>query len=804
MRLFTVTTLSLLVLSAGLSRADENPHGDVFKNRPVPAVVDFSRDVLPIISAKCYHCHGQDEGSRKAELRLDQRDEAVKLRDGTFAIKPSDPAHSTIMERVRSTDPDEVMPPPKESPALSAREIAILEKWVAQGAAYADHWSFIPPRKVAPPGGHAKDGNNPIDAFVHAKLAEEKLAPSAEAGKSVLIRRLALDLTGLPPSPEEVARFTSTPYEVAVDHFMAKPAYGERWARVWLDLARYADSAGYGSDPLRMNIWPYRDWVIKAFNENKPYDQFTIEQLAGDLLPNATREQKVATAFHRNTMTNTEGGTDDEEFRVAAVKDRAGVTMQVWMGLTMACAQCHSHKFDPISQKEYYEFFAIFNQTEDQDKPDETPTLALGTAEEAARLKTLEEKVTALQKLETLRKEAAELEKSLAQKPIADENAAKQAATALTASIKSAQSQAAKARLLSVPVLLEKPKDKQRETRLLVKGNFLMPGDMVKAALPKAFHKDNIAGSMDRLHMAKWIVSRENPLTARVAVNRFWAQLFGSGLVETEEDFGTQGTLPSHPELLDWLAVEFMDQGWDMKALIKSIVMSQTYRQVSRASGTAAQNDPRNRWLSHYPRRRLDAEQVRDQALAVSGLLSTKLGGPSVFPPQPDGLWRAAFNGQRTWETSTGENRYRRGLYTFWRRTVPYPSMATFDAPSRENSTLRRLPTNTPLQAFVTLNDPAYVEMARALARRLMKEGGSSPESRIRFGLELCLSRPASEEQVPVLANLYRDELASYQADARAAKELASPVGNESAAELAAWTVVANILLNLDGMLTLG
>lgn len=1156
-----------LLMVGGLARAEENPHGDVFKNRPVPAVVDFNRDVRPVLSEKCYHCHGADEGSRKAKLRLDLRAEAVKERDGAFAVKPKDAEASEVMKRILSTDPDEVMPPPKEGHALTARETEIVKKWIAQGAEYAEHWAFVKPvRPVVPEvSGLKAEGRSPVDAFIAAKVVENGLTMAAEADRHTLIRRVALDLTGLPPSPEEVKSFVADTsekaYERMVDAFLAKPAYGERWAKMWLDIARYADSAGYGSDPLRLNIWPYRDWVIGAFNRNMPYDQFTLEQMAGDLLPNATPEQVVATAFHRNTMTNTEGGTDDEEFRVAAVKDRIGVTMQAWMGLTMGCAQCHTHKFDPITQQEYYEFYAIFNQTADSDLGNEEPTLPMPTAEEQAKMSKLKDEIAVLQKtvsqptgdalekemeawaplvlrpvnwtplmpsnaatiglaqldvqkdasvlvhgatpgedtyvvkvqqpmkgITALRLEAltdpslpaqgpgrtghgnavvSELKASLtigkantakgrfirielpgkkkmvslaevqafsdgenvalkgkasqsstdyegeakravdgntdgdyfksssvthtavsdnpwweldlgaeeelseivvwnrndggtasrldgakvslldatrkptytrvlakapavseklalsnskvlrlmnpsadfAQKdfgpagvldgapktgwafapelgkphalvvelgepldipedgeltvtiqqtfgdghtlgrfrlsattlalPVrelppgvrdtlakarAQRSAAEQAQAlahftpyskalaATQAQLEAKQKELANLKPISVPVLREVTAEKQRTTRFLNKGSFLDPGAEVKPALLKSYHAVP-AEAPSRITVARWLTSRENPLTARVMVNRLWAQLFGTGIVETEEDFGTQGTLPSHPELLDWLASDFMDRGWDIKGLLKTLVMSHTYRQGSKATPEALQKDSRNLFLSHYPRRRLDAEQVRDQALALSGLLSPKLGGPSVYPPQPDGLWRAAFNGQRSWETSKGEDRYRRGLYTFWRRTVPYPSMATFDAPSRENSTLRRVPTNTPLQAFVTLNDPAYVEMAQALGARLLREGGDSVASRVRYGLELCLARPATDDQVAALEQLFQQELENYKTKPEDAKKLSTsttlPVEktfpkDHDAAELAAWTAVANVLLNLDGVLTKG
>ena len=756
------------------------------------ASVSFARDVRPVLS-KCLPCHGPDDQTREAGLRLDLRDDAVRERKGRTAtlraIAPGAPEKSEAMRRVLSDDPAEKMPPPKAGRPLSPQEIATLNHWIAEGAPYTGHWAFAPVvRPAPPPVRHAEGATGAIDAFVLARLENTSLAPSPTADRWTLARRVALDLTGLPLSLEETETFAEDPtpdaYTRLVDRLLASPRYGERWARVWLDLARYADSAGYGSDPLRMNIWPWRDWVINAYNENMPYDRFTLDQMAGDLLPNATQAQIIATALHRNTMTNTEGGTDDEEFRVAAVKDRIGTTVQTWMGLTMGCAQCHTHKYDPITQAEYYSFYALFNQTEDNDRPDEEPKLPFPTAAEETEAARLDAEIKAM-------------EAGLGTAPT----------DALKEALKKKKAERAAVKPVAVPILRERPADKRRTTRILVKGNFLSPGDEVQPGTPAAFHPLPDGAPKDRLGVARWLTSTANPLTARVAVNRLWAQLFGIGLVETEEDFGTQGQPPSHPELLDWLAAEFMEAGWDQKALLRTIVLSRTYQQSAKASTEGLEKDPRNRLLSRASRRRLDAEAVRDQALALSGLLSPKIGGPSVYPPQPDGLWRAAFNGERTWATSKGEDRYRRGLYTFWRRTVPYPSMATFDAPSRENCTLRRMPTNTPLQAFVTLNDPAYVEMAQALARRVIREGGGTPAERARWALRLALGRPLHEREETALPSLFeraRDELSQKPEDAA---KLAGdtlgvlPVGSPPA-EIAAWTVVANVILNLDGVLT--
>jgi hypothetical protein len=756
--------------------------------------VDFNRDVRPILAKSCFSCHGADEKHREAGLQLDVREAAVKrLSDGKTAIVPGHPDQSELVRRITAKDADDRMPPADANSTLTKEQTRILTQWITEGAQYSRHWSFEKPAQPRLPHVSAIADRpdwpaNPVDLFIAERLRSAGLGPSPPADPYVLIRRVSLDLRGLPPTPDEVDEFVRDTeggaYGRLVDRMLADPAFGERWARPWLDLARYADSAGYASDPLR-TIWLYRDWVIDAFNANMPFDQFTIEQLAGDLLPNPTRERLVATAFNRNTMTNTEGGTDDEEFRVAAVKDRVDTTMDVWMGLTIGCAKCHSHKFDPITQAEYYQFFAIFNQTADNDQPDESPTLTLTSPDVVRQRAAIDAQIAALKKRSLAKKDpkvAARIARLMRSRP----------------------------QDVSVPVMRELPREKRRKTHVMVKGNFLVPAEAVGPGVPAFFGSLRKGAPADRLAMARWLVDRDNPLTARVSVNRIWSQIFGQGLVETEEDFGTQGRPPTHPELLDYLAVEYRDHGWDTKALIRLLVTSATYRQSSRETPEVVQKDPANRLYGRAPRFRLEAEMVRDQALALSGLLSQKMKGPSVFPPQPDGLWRAAFNGSdRTWPTSTGSEAHRRGLYTFWRRTIPYPSMTTFDAPSREVCSVRRVRTNTPLQAFVTLNDPVYVEAAQVLSRRIVLEGGTSPRERCRYALRLCLSRPPNAEQVAELESLLLDERRHYETDLRVARVLA--VGPEGkvpegldAADLAAWTVVANVLLNLDGVLTKG
>ncbi len=786
----------LFVLSP-LGRASEMP-------------VDYNREIRPILAKNCFACHGQDDGHRAAKLRLDRRETALSPRKRGAAIVPSAPEKSLLIDRVATDAEDERMPPKENGQPLTVSQVALLKRWIAQGAPYAEHWAFVKPKRPPLPAvrSHTEDGNerwvrNDIDSFVLHLLDKRGLKPMPEAERPILLRRLSLDLRGLPPTPRELADFlddrSPNAYEKAVERFLNDPAYGERWARMWLDLARYADSAGYGSDPLRPHIWRYRDWVVDAFNRNLPYNRFTMEQLAGDLLPNPTVEQRIATAFHRNTMTNTEGGTDDEEFRVAAVKDRVDTTLQVWMGLTMGCAKCHSHKYDPITQQEYYRFYAFFNQTEDNDRPDESPTLAAPTREQRERTRHIDERIGALKKELS---SPFTVEVSVVRRiPIPFES------LAILGRI--GQLEKTRPALPQVPVMAELPAKRRRQTHLMIKGNFLNPGEKVEPGTPSAFLPLPKDAPNNRLAVAEWLVHPDNPLTARVAVNRYWAALFDVGLVETEEDFGTQGEMPSNPELLDWLATEYVRLGWDTKALLKLLVTSAAYRQSSKVTPEALAKDPRNRLSSRGPRFRLEAEMVRDQALALSGLLSRKMHGPSVYPPQPPGLWQAAFNGQRNWTTSQGEDRHRRGLYTFWRRTVPYPSMAAFDATSRETCTVRRIRTNTPLQAFVTLNDPVYVECAQALARRIVREGGKTDEDRVRFGLRLCLCRPPRTEQIQQVMELFQKEREHYRKDTKAAMALATdPLGplpaGMDAVELAAWTVVANVLLNLDAVLMKG
>lgn len=1154
----------------------------------VQADTATAKQVRSLLSNRCFICHGPDEEQRKGGYRLDDSKSAFEPADsGERPIVAGDPAKSELLRRLISDDEGERMPPPEFGAKFTKEEVALIEQWIRDGAKWEQHWSFIAPTRlplpeVKVPSTKPNLGSgweaHPVDRFVLAKQLALGMTPSHSATKAELLRRLSLDLTGLPPTVEEVRHFEQDQsidaYERQVDRLLASPAYGEHWARKWLDLARYADSAGYADDPTR-TIWAYRDWVINAINENQPLDQFTIEQLAGDLLPNPTESQLVATAFHRNTLTNSEGGTNDEEFRNVAIVDRVNTTMAVWMGVTFSCAQCHTHKYDPYTHEEYFKLFAVFNQSQDADRRDESPLIELYTAEQTRNRKLWQERISELQtKIDqptqeslaefsswdaqlnaptwqslipvsgtstsksdfvleqdgkllvkpTAKSIAADsytlefsLPESMIGKPIesiairtlprpelpgggaglseggnfvvtnlsatllpgsADSNPlpkarfvrvelmgndrilslaevqvvsagknvalsgmASQSTTdfggdakraiddntngdytknstthsaisanpwwevdlgsefpveqvvlwnrtdgdihyrldgadvklldanrkeiaheviakapktsqqlqfqeshsiplgeayadfsqaafdaagivdndkasgwavggqvtashllavipkqpivieragkvrlelshgsphnhhllgsfeVLVSADKSARdwsmlspelqqiqlnanrTQDMQAKLAtffakklaksteplrkeladlqkklaelkpetSVPVMRELEPKTNRETYVQLRGNYKSLGSKVTSGVPKVFHplqsdtKEEAAGStesLNRLQLAKWLVDRRNPLTARVWVNRLWESLFGLGIVRTSEEFGSQGDAPTHPELLDWLACEFMDTGWDSKVMLRILVTSQTYKQTSQVTEASLLADKENIWLSRGPRVRLSAEMVRDQALAISGLLSSKMHGAPVRPPQPNMGLSAAFGSGTDWMTSEGEDRYRRGVYTTWRRSNPYPSMATFDAPSREVCTLRRDSTNTPLQALVTLNDPGFVEAAQALARRVVLHlpNAKTDMERLQVAFELCASREATMRELQPLGKLLDQARSELKDNPEAAMKLATdPLGklpeSADAVELAAWTAVCNVLLNLDEVL---
>lgn len=822
---------------------------------------DFNRVIRPILSENCYKCHGPDDGARKSNLRFDVRDQALRpAKLGGIAIVPGMPEKSEMLRRITSVDPEKRMPPVSTGKKLSASQIAELRLWIKEGAVYAPHWAYVKPMRPELPGVKKKDWcRNGIDYFILARLEREGLKPSARADRYTLIRRVSLDLTGLPPTTKEVDAFVKDPdpkaYDHLVDQLLQRQSFGEHWARMWLDLARYADSAGYADDPPR-TIWAYRDYVISAFNQNKPFDRFTIEQIAGDLLPNPTEEQRVATAFHRNTMTNNEGGTDDEEFRNAAIVDRVNTTMAVWMGTSMACAQCHHHKYDPFSQQEYFQLFAILNNTADADRSDEAPVKTIYSPAQKEQLAGAQAESWNLeQKFEHTTSESAvrqtEWEREFpweltwqntlgrACRPLSPTEEVNiyvyppKQILELLQSQPGGRSETQQTLLIrwyrgnlapelgqeqrryvklqreieeiqpgTVPVMKELGGDQRRKTHVQLRGNFLALGEEVTEAVPAVFHQIPKDVRPDRLALARWLVDENNPLTARVTANRFWEQLFGIGIVRTSEDFGSQGELPTHPELLDWLATEFAGSGWDIKALLKLMVTSATYCQSSKVTPELLERDPNNLLLARGPRFRMTAEEVRDQALFVSGLLSCKMYGPPVRPPQPSLGLTAAFGGSLDWKTSEGEDRYRRGLYVEWRRTNPYPSLATFDAPNREVCALRRPRSNTPLQALVTLNDPVYIEAAQALGRRMDRTEGSTA-AKASYGFRLCLARAPREKELTRLIEFYDTARADYENQPEKAKQLAtdplgSPPEGSDITVLAAWSAVGNVLLNLD------
>jgi mono/diheme cytochrome c family protein len=802
------------------------------------AAPDYVRDVKPLIAKHCTGCHGSDK--QRASLRLDSAAGMRKGGNSGPAIVPGDSAASLLIKAIIGADRIAAMPP--KGPRLDAAEVAILRAWIDAGApaptsevvsdlTATKHWAFRP--VVRPPLPTVTDitwAKNPIDRFILSRLERERIRPSPEADRITLFRRVSLDLTGLPPSPQEVDAFladrSADAYEKAVDRLLASPHYGERRARHWLDLARYADSNGYSIDAPR-SIWKYRDWVINAFNDNLPFDRFVIEQIAGDLLPGQTLEQRIATGFHRNTPINQEGGIDLEQFRVEAVVDRVNTTGSVFLGLTIGCCQCHDHKFDPLSQREYYRLFAFFNNSDD-------PTIDLGTEEQIRKRNRVRAEIARIEKrLKTLDRATPEaVEKwegsltpeSRAKLPAAIQHiltiaingrepqqveallttfrrteqvshavaglgqplpfAAAAHAFALDARLTmERQLSSLRSEMPDVPTTLVVNERKQpRETYVMLGGDFLRKGASVPPGTPAVLPSMPQKAAPNRLDLARWLVDPGNPLTARVAVNRFWQDYFGLGIVETDNDFGTRGTPPSHPELLDWLASEFVRTGWDIKAMQRLIVTSTTYRQSSRARSDLATLDPRNRLLARQSRLRLDAEVVRDVALAASGLLNPKVGGPSVFPPQPAGVY-AFTQVPRTWKANTGRDRYRRGMYTWFWRTAPHPGLTVFDAPDASTACTRRNRSNTPLQALTLLNDQGFYELAQGLACRILKDGGADDFERIAFAFRVCLARPPKTSETETLARLLQRQNASADA----------PV---------TWTTIARVLFNLDEFIT--
>ena len=993
--------------------------------------VRFSRDIRPIFNQNCVHCHG---GVRqKNGVSFIFREDALGVgKSGRRTIVPGKPDSSELVARITSTDPETRMP--YHAPPLPPQQVALLRQWIKEGAKWEDHWAFVAPKPQPLPAVNRLDGvRQPLDRFILARLEKEGLAPSPEADKAALLRRVSFDLTGLPPTPEEqetyLADSSPNAYEKQVDRLLASPRYGERWAALWLDLARYADSKGYEADRDRPGVWPYRDWVIDAFNRNLPYDKFVITQLAGDLLPNATFDDQIATSFHRQTPNNDEGGTDDEEFRLVAAMDRSATTWSVLNGLTMNCVQCHSHPYDPIRHAEYYKSLAFFNTSRDADLPEDTPVLyvpkdkaryseaaklqqeiatlthsevdlgrqlegqtqwtplpitAASTSEAAAlrweadqlesQLARLQDEKISAKKKESKRKDflkaIADTKKrarskagdkpvtfqihdgemraaantpgksvyeltaavdapvmtalrievlpanpdaarhtpedgfivdqidawvvrpnghqdkipfryfisdsednleaavgraaKLGQKSKADSETGGFAANpnlfrtrwtigvtaaplrlsrgsrlrvhltqtanvsdkpalvrrarlsgsadsrwsaliedhdfdARLAQLTSLTRRLQKIRSVETPVMLEQAAYEKRDSREFERGNFLTKtGPSLTPDVPGLLPKLPAGAPRNRLTLAKWFFMPGQPLTARTAVNRYWEQLFGTGIVETLENFGSVGEEPSHPELLDWLALHFQnDLHWDMKALLREMVTSATYRQSARTTPALTERDPRNRLLARGPQQRLTAEMVRDQALMASGLLTDKMGGPPVMPPQPQGVWNSVYNDSK-WVDAAGPDRYRRAIYTYIKRTSGYPSFLTFDASDHDTSLARRIPTNTPLQALVTLNDPVYQEASEALAQRMIK-ATDALDGRLRYGARLVLSRDLTDRELATLRGLYKEALAAPAAP-RIVK-IAGKAKGSSGRELAI-TAVASVLFNLDAALT--
>jgi hypothetical protein len=884
------------------------------KHKPV----DFTTEVKPILNKHCITCHG---GVRqKGGFSLLFRDEALgKTKSGKFAIMPGDPDHSEMIRRITLNDPEDRMPY-KHDP-LSKEDIAILRRWIKEGAQWGQHWAYVPVKQITVPRSGNKWIKNPVDNFILQKLSEQSLQPSPAANKQTLLRRTALDIIGM-PAPESLAKkylsdSNDHAYADLVDSLLASPRYGEKWTTMWLDLARYADTKGYERDDSRA-IWRYRDWLIKAFNEDKPYDQFLTEQIAGDLLPNATDDDFIATAFHRNTMTNDEGGTDNEEFRTAAVIDRVNTTWQALMGTTFGCVQCHSHPYDPFKHDDYYKFMAFFNDTRDEDTEADYPLLR---SYKDSLKKQLETVVSWVRQNVSEKKEKevytflktwqpaynSLLCDSFTNSELSDTKwlafrnhaicrlknvdltgkssliyrflcwpkggglwqihldsikgpaiasisfAATKKGTGwqyneaalkpvngvhnliftyenpvitdplLNAllfdwfyftetfpgadkpgydAIKKNYWQLLKTDVPTTPVMMDNPADMHRPTYVFERGNWLVKGDKVSADVPASLNPFPANAPHNRLGLAMWLTSKQNPLTARTMVNRVWEQIFGSGLAETLEDMGSQGILPTHPELLDWLSYQLMNEdNWSIKKLIRTIVMSSTYQQDSKVTPELLQKDPANKYYARGTRVRLSAEQIRDQALCISGVFCDSMYGPSVYPWQPPGIWLSPWNGL-TWDQSKGQQQYRRALYTFWKRSAAYPSMITFDGVSREVCTARRIRTNTPLQALTTMNDSVYIDLARQFAKRMQKGKGADARQQIRLGFEWATNHPIDDKSLRSLLKLYDTSLTGFKNDEEKACYILGGLNKDVTPEAAAMTVVANAILNLDEVVT--
>lgn len=769
----------------------------------------FQRDVEPLLTALCVDCHGPEDA--QGQLRLDFRSTALQGGFSGPAVVPGQPEASVLIERIKSEDPELRMP--LDGEPLSAPQIAAIESWIRQGAVWPEsasagappepHWAYVSPVRPTTPTVQQTDWvRNPIDAFVLARLEREELKPAAPASKEQLLRRVSLDLIGLPPTLAELDAFlrdsSEDAYEKVVDRLLASPHYGERWAQPWLDGARYADSNGFTND-RRRTIWPYRDWVVQAINDDMPFDQFTIEQLAGDLLPDATIEQRTATGLHRNTRYNDETGVDRDEGRWNALVDRVATTASVWLGTTLACAQCHNHKHDPFSQKDFYALLAFFEPT-DYTKIGEgfeteliEPVLDPAPPEVQAKRREL---LAAAEAIES------QLDRQSPGDNGSDSDDVRDQLEARRQELRD-EVDAISREYPTTLVLEDRPTEQPPTTELRIRGSYLAKGAAVQAATPAVLHPLPADAPLNRLTLARWIVAPENPLTARVIVNRDWAQFFGRGLVATEGDFGTRGAKPTHPELLDYLATEFIQLGWSRKSLHRQIVTSAAYRQSSLADSAKWKQDPENRLLARGPRFRLDAEVIRDTTLAISGLLSRQLGGPPVFPPQPE-LSALKDHGDFDWDESEGADRYRRALYIFWRRTALYPPLKNFDAPTRDTCTVGRQRSNTPLQSLTLLNDATAAEAAGGLVRRIVTEAPTADVAgRAAFAFRLCTARFPGEDELDAITATYERSLRLMQDDAESTARIANehPHSGEPT-EFAAWFLVAQSLLNLDETLS--
>ena len=766
----TITRNKVLVISAGLiligltlyfiTSGKEEEGG-------VPDVVDFNFHVRPILSDRCFKCHGPDANKRQANLRLDTEEGAfAALKDdpSKHVIVPGDPMQSALYARLINPDTAEVMPPPSSNLSLTKNEIEIIKRWIAQGAKYKKHWSFIAPaRPKVPEADEDLNPRNPIDHFIFTTLEKVGLAPNAEAPKEALLKRVSMDITGLPPTIEQQERFLAdkspNAYEKIVDELLASKHYGEKMAIQWMDLARYADSHGYQDDGYR-TMWPWRDWVIHAFNSNYPYSQFLTWQLAGDLLPNPSKEQLLATGFNRNHKITQEGGVIDEEYRIEYVTDRTNTFGKAFMAITLECAKCHDHKYDPVSQKDYYSMFAFFDKVPEKGLVGtidasfaDPPNMKISSADVSSILSFINKKDT-----------------------------------------------------MDVSVMIMKDSLCIRETQLLRRGVYDQKADTVQMATPASILAYNPRKfEQSRLGLAKWMIDPQNPLTARVYVNRIWNELFGRGLVKTSGDFGMQGELPSHPELLDWLAVEFRESGWDIKKLIRLIVTSSTYRQSAQRASDKFQKDPDNKYYSFFPRLRLSAELQRDLLLTASGILNPEIGGPSVKPYQPKGVWEATTSGRgelAKYVQDKGDKLYRRGLYNFIKRTAPPPALLIMDASTRDQCEVTRSRTNTPLQALVLMNDPQLLEAGRVLAQRTSNLNLSEDQKLDRlFRLVLC--RKASETEMKMLKGYYLQEKNKFiqhkdRAEAFLKAGEFEQIKTKNIAETAALMQVNQMIFNLD------